>query len=311
MKRSLWFGLLIGTLGSAALLAVVGAANAQDGKPPDKGISVQPLVPAAGGGPNSPLGTTFSYQGLLKISGAPYSGSCDVQFTLWNGDPGAGGITIMTVAALPSPTAVSAGLITTFVDFGDQFQGDYRQIEPQVRCPAGSGSYQSLGVQVIYPVPYALGLQAGTTLAGPAGNGLWVGSSALPGTGIYASASNGSSAWGLAGYSGSGIGVLAYSADNTSTPHTALKVVGGKLAVGGSVRPAFVFTTTVVSSNCASLSSPLFNGDPNAMIFVTPRQTTGTVPATDVRVLYNSPTWNLCSPSLATGHSYNILVINQ
>jgi hypothetical protein len=59
------------------------------------------------------------------------------------------------------------------------------------------------------------------------------------------------------------------------------------------------------------MSSPLFNGDSTAMIFVTPRQTTATLPATDVKVLYNSGIWSLCSPSLATGQSYNILVINQ
>ena len=233
-----------------------------------------------------------------------------MQFTLWNGYPVAGGILITTVSALPAPTSVSAGLFTTYVDFGDQFQGDYRDIEPLVRCPSGSGSYQSLGVQTIYPAPYALGLRPGTTITGSAATGLTVVSSGVQGTGLMGEADNGSNAWGVAGYSNSGIGVIALSDDNVSTPHTALKINGGKLAVGGAVRPAFVFTVAVVSSNCTSLSSPLFDGDPNAMIFVTPRQTTITVPATDVRVLYNSG-WNLCSPSLAPGMTYNILVVNQ
>jgi len=315
MKRTLWFGLGVGLIGSLALLAIVGAANAQGDKPPgdkslDKNITVQPLTPTGGGGPDAPLGTTFSYQGLLKISGVPYTGNCDLQFTLWNGYPVAGGISITTVSALPAPTSVSAGLFTTYVDFGDQFQGDYRDIEPLVRCPSGSGSYQSLGIQTIYPAPYALGLRPGTTITGSAATGLTVVSSGVQGTGLMGEADNGSNAWGVAGYSNSGIGVIALSDDNVSTPHTALKINGGKLAVGGAVRPAFVFTVGVVSSNCTSLSSPLFNSDPNAMIFVTPRQTTITVPATDVRVLYNSG-WNLCSPSLAPGMTYNILVINQ
>jgi len=310
MKRTLWFGLLIGMIGSLALLALVGAANAQGDKPPDKTITVQPLAPTGGGGPNTPLGTTFSYQGLLKINGTPYTGNCDMQFTLYNGDPASGGILLATVGALPAPTSVSAGLFTTYVDFGDQFKGDYRDIEPLVRCPSGSGGYQSLGVQTIYPAPYALGLRPGTTITGSASTGLTVVSSGVQGTGIYGEADNGSNAWGLAGYSNSGIGVMALSDSNTSTPHTALKIYGGKLAVGGSVKPAFIFTVAVVSSNCTSLSSPLFDSDPNAMIFVTPRQTTITVPATDVRVLYNSG-WNLCSPSLAPGMTYNILVINQ
>ena len=311
MKRNFWFGLLVGLIGSLALLALVGAANAQGGKPPDKNITVQPLAPTGGGGPNTPLGTTFSYQGLLKVNGVPYTGNCDMQFTLWNGDPGSGGISIATVGALPAPTSVSTGLFTTYVDFGDQFKGDYREIEPLVRCPSGTGSYQSLGVQVIYPAPYALGLRPGTTITGSASTALTVVSSAPQGTGLIAQADNGSNAWGVAGFSNSGIGVLAVGGDNASTPNTALRISGGKLAVGGSVKPAFIFTVVVVSSNCTSMSSPLFNGDSNAMIFVTPRQTTVTVPATDVRVLYNTGTWSLCSPSLAPGMTYNVLVINQ
>src|SRR3972149_605219 len=166
MKRNLWFGLLVGLIGSLMLLALVGAANAQGGKPPDKNITVQPLAPTGGGGPNAPLGLAFSYQGLLKISGVPYTGNCDMQFKLWNGDPGSGGILLATVSALPAPTSVSTGLFTTYVDFGDQFQGDYREIEPLARCPSGSGITQSLGVQTIYPVPSALGPGPGPTLTG-------------------------------------------------------------------------------------------------------------------------------------------------
>ncbi len=66
-----------------------------------------------------------------------------------------------------------------------------------------------------------------------------------------------------------------------------------------------------VGDKCTSLLNPLVNGDPSAMIIVTPRQTTTVVPATDVRVLYNTGTWYLCSPSLAPDMTYNVLVINQ
>ncbi len=267
-------------------------------------VETQPLNPTGGGGPNAPLGTTFSYQGQLKISGVPYTGNCDLLFTLWNGDPGSGGISITTVSALPAPTSVNAGLFTTYVDFGDQFKGDYRQIEPRVRCPSGSGSYQSLGTQVIYGVPYALGLRPCTTITGSASTALTVVSSGVQGTGIYGEADNGTNAWGVGGYSNSGIGVMALSDNNTSTPHTALKIYGGKLSVGGAVKPAFVLTVGVVSSNCTSLSSPLFNGDSNAMIFVTPRQTTATTPATDVRVLYS--TWWLASVQPIVGPRHDV-----
>jgi hypothetical protein len=317
MKRNVWFGLLFGMLGSLVLLALVSAANAQGEKPPkppDKVITVQSLTPASGGGPDTLLGTTFSYQGLLKINGQPYTGSCDIQFTLWNGDPASGGISLGTVAALPSPTGVSAGLFTTYVDFGNQFQGDYREIEPQVRCPSGSGSYQSLGVQVIYPAPYALGLRPGTTISGSAATALSAVSTSLHGTGLVGAANNGSNAWGVDGESNSGIGVRAAGGDNASTPNTALNIYGGKLTVGGSnLKPAFIYTVGIVGGGCSPLSSPLFTGDPDAMLFVTPREVTLSTPspAKDVEVLYNAGFWYLCSPSLATGMTYNVLVINQ
>ena len=313
MKRNLWFGVFVGIIGSLVLLALVGVANAQSEKPPkppEKNITIESIA-APSVGPDTNLSTIISYQGLLKISGVPYTGTCDIKFSLWNGDPSAGGILIVTVDASPLINSVSAGLFTTHVDFGDEFHGDYRYLEPLVRCPAGSGSYQSLGVQTIYPVPYALGLRPGANITGSAPTALYTISTAPQGTGIWAVADNGTNAWGVYGHSNEGIAVFALGGDNTTTPNIALKIAGGKLAVAGNVQPAFILTVGVVSSGCTSLSSPLFNGDPSAMIFVTPRQTTVTVPATDVRVLYNTGTWNLCSPSLAPGMTYNVLVINQ
>jgi hypothetical protein len=242
MKQNFLAGVLGSFVGVALLLLIMnatGLASAQGPGPqkdvptPDRiTVETQPLNPTGGGGPNAPLGTTFSYQGQLKISGVPYTGNCDMQFKLWNGDPGSGGILLATVGALPAPTSVSAGLFTTYVDFGDQFQGDYRDIEPLVRCPSGSGSYQSLGVQVIYPAPYALGLRPGTTITGSASTALTAISSAPQGTGLWGQADNGTNAWGVAGFSNSGIGVLAVGGDNTGTPNTALRISGGRLAVG-------------------------------------------------------------------------------
>jgi hypothetical protein len=318
MKRTWWSGLLVGLIGSLALVVIVGAVHAQSDVPPDKVITVQPLAPSGGGGPNALLGTTFSYQGLLKIGGVPYTGNCDMQFTLWNGNPGSGGISITTVSALPLPTGVSAGLFTTYVDFGNQFKGDYRALEPLVRCPSGSGGYQSLGVQTIYPAPYALGLRPGTIIAGAVNTGLTVNASGMNGTGIFGEADNGSNAWGVAGYSNSGIGVMAISDNNASTPHTALRIFGGSLTVGGAVKPAFVYTVVVGGGACASISNPLTNGHSDAILIVTPLQNTGAAinPATDVYVAYSSGAggfWNLCrsSGTLATNMQYNILVINQ
>jgi hypothetical protein len=311
MKRNLWLGMLVGLVGSLALLGWAGAAYAQGVKPPEKDNPDAAPTITGGGGPNALLGTTISYQGLIKINGVPYSGTCDLQFKLWNGDPASGGLLIATVGSLPALTSVSAGLFTTYIDFGDQFQGDYRQLEPLARCPSGSGVYQSLGVQVIYPAPYALALRPGSTIRGASPTGLTSISTAVQGTGLTGQADNGANAWGVAGFSNSGIAVFAGGGNNSSAPNTALKIFGGKLSVGGSITPAFVFTAGTVSGGCAAMGNPLLNNDPNAMIFITPRQTAATAPATDVKVLYTAPTWYLCSPSLAAGMTYNVLIINQ
>jgi hypothetical protein len=145
----------IGVLLSAAVVSAGSLA-------PNVGPTVESQQLHGGGGAG-PIGTGFSYQGLLKKNGAPITGNCDMQFKLY--DAAVGGNLLGTVTAQPSPVAVTNGLFTTYIDFGDQFQGDYRYLEPLVSCPAGgSPSYQSLGLQVIYPSPYALSLRPGAII---------------------------------------------------------------------------------------------------------------------------------------------------
>jgi hypothetical protein len=136
-------------------------------------------------------------------------------------------------------------------------------------------------------------------------------STAPQGTGVTGRCDNGANAWGVYGTSLTGIGVLANGNDNSSSPNTALKINGGALAVGGTVKPAFVFETVVVSSGSSQINNALSDGDPNAILVVTPRQDTPTVPAVDVYVLYSSGHWYMHSPSLTPGMRYNILVIKQ
>jgi hypothetical protein len=342
MKRTVWFGFLVGLIGSLALLVIVGATNAQGDQPLDKIITVQPLAPTGGGGPDAPLGTTFSYQGQLKINGLPYTGNCDMQFTLWNGTPGSGGISITTVSALPAPINVSAGLFTTFIDFGDQFKGDYRQIEPRVRCPSGVGVYQSLGAQVIYGVPYALGLRPGATISGTADPALTINDNSANGialavnnmsdaqysTSLFADAFTGRA---IVGYSlamtGTGVGV--FGASNSSTGvgvvaqgggGTALSIWGGSIKVGGAGidtdTPVFIHQVKTgpggnvcdIQNYSTVIDNALINGRSDAILIVTPNygsKATGIAPAVGIPAVYYDSA-NECGKGAGRWVVYNL-----
>ena len=74
---------------------------------------------ALGPQPQAVLGTGFTYQGQLKNGTAPYSGSCNVQFSLWdsqNNNTGQVGST-HTIPGVP----VSTGFFTALVNSGGQF----------------------------------------------------------------------------------------------------------------------------------------------------------------------------------------------
>ena len=147
----------------AALVAALSTfglsgARAQDASPE--------LPPAPEGAPAeiAPLsvesaaampGTSFTYQGRLRSSGAPVNGACDFQFTLWNAS---------SVGTQIGPTVtktgvnVSAGLFTTDVDFGSgAFNGEQRFLAfscgrnaPVSRAPATRPA--SDGAAETYPI---------------------------------------------------------------------------------------------------------------------------------------------------------------
>jgi hypothetical protein len=94
----------------------------------------------------TPLGTSFTYQGRLQTSGAPANGPHDLLFSLYptatGGFPAAGPVCFDNVD-------VSGGLFTVTLDFGSAvFNGDARWLEIQVRADEGenceSGSYTVL-----------------------------------------------------------------------------------------------------------------------------------------------------------------------
>jgi hypothetical protein len=280
------------------LLAVAATATlALAQGPKGAGQALAPLVS---------VGTAFTYQGQLKNAAGSVNNTCDFQFRLFDAFEGGN-----LFSSISKTATVTNGTFTVQIDFGPAFTGDARWLDISVACPSG-GSFTPLTPrQAFTSAPYAAGVRPGVMITGAASTALTAVSSAPQGTGVIGEANVGTNAWGVYGSSGSGIGVFAAGSDNAGTPNTALKIYGGKLAVEGNVKPAFVFTVSGVSGGSSAMSSPLFNGDPNAMIFVTPRQTGAIAPARDVQVSYSSGIWYLYSPTLANGMTYNVLVINQ
>ncbi len=156
-------------LGVAASLiaaaALTSAARAQQ-EPPVAPPEIPPaehFSPASAESVAALAGTAFTYQGRLRSSGAPYTGNCDFQFSLWNA---ASGGTQIGSTVTASPVFVHAGLFTTTINFGDgAFNGEERFLQIAVRCPVGSGSYTTLAPrQKLTPAPYALALPGMRTL---------------------------------------------------------------------------------------------------------------------------------------------------
>jgi hypothetical protein len=139
----------------AVLLAFGGATS----------VRAQEPVPQATDGLTTPA---ITYQGQLKMSGGPVTGTCDFSFGLFGQQVGGsyiGGYDY--VYAEP----VSNGLFTVTLNAGGEFnpsgnsafQGDLRYLDIWVRCPAAaSGAFTELTPrQLITAVPYALTLVPG------------------------------------------------------------------------------------------------------------------------------------------------------
>jgi len=101
----------------------------------------------------SAQGTAFTYQGLLNSSGNPVNGTYDLTFTLFG--TSAGG-TAIAGPVTNSAVAVSNGLFSLTMDFGNQFTGSDRWLEIGVR-PTGGGAFTTLSPrQQLTPTPYAI-----------------------------------------------------------------------------------------------------------------------------------------------------------
>src|ERR1043165_4281529 len=79
----------------------------------------------------APTDTHFTYQGRLKKSGLPITGTADLTFTLF--DSASGGAQIGATQSLLS-TTLADGLLTVDLDFGaSSFNGDGRWLQIAVR----------------------------------------------------------------------------------------------------------------------------------------------------------------------------------
>jgi hypothetical protein len=119
-------------------------------------------VPAAA----APLGTGITYQGLLRSSGAPVTGSYDFDFRLFTDSTGG---TLVGTDQAALGVAVVNGLFTVSLDFGSAaFDGSARWLDIQVRA-AGGPTYTALAPrQPVLAAPYAL-----RAINGPSGASQW------------------------------------------------------------------------------------------------------------------------------------------
>lgn len=99
----------------------------------------------------------ITYQGELRQSGVPASGSFEFEFELFDAPAGGGSRS----AVLQRTLAVSEGIFTAVLDFGSApFDGAATWLEVRVR-PAGSGPYTPLAPrQAVTAAPYALHAQS-------------------------------------------------------------------------------------------------------------------------------------------------------
>ncbi len=117
MKRNFLPNLLVCL---AIGLALVGLATASP--------AARAMMPTVAGpaGADAAVGTSFTYQGRLVQSGAPVTGSCNFQFSLWDAD--SGGAQVGTTQTKTGVT-VDKGYFTVALDFGaNAFNGEARYL---------------------------------------------------------------------------------------------------------------------------------------------------------------------------------------
>lgn len=133
-------------------------------------ITILGAVPAVYGA--APVGTAFTYQGQLKLGGAPVNISCDFDVGLWTAEAGGTELGVQVIQ-----TEVKNGLFMLKLNEASQFganafNGEARWLEVAVCCPDPAGAtctgsdFATLPRQELTPSPYAL-----FAANGPGGDG--------------------------------------------------------------------------------------------------------------------------------------------
>ena len=132
--------------------------------------------------PNSPLGTSFTYQGQLKdSSGNPVTDTCAFRFRLWDAESGG---TQVGSNSLAEGVSVTNGYFTAQVNVGGEFgsnafPGEARWLEVGVKC-TGDADYTDLSPrQALTAAPYAAYAPAAGAAA-TAASAPWSGLTGVP-----------------------------------------------------------------------------------------------------------------------------------
>ena len=162
-------------------------------------------------------GTSFTYQGQLRRSGAAFNGLCNFHFSLWD----AASAGTQQGSTLPiNGVNVTNGLFTVVLDFGDQFRGGSRWLATSVQC-SGDGGFTPLDPrQPITAAPYALSLRPGATIEGGTSGGTVLRLSNPQGVGLSGSGHElgveGIGTWGVYGLTREPGGIGVYGLATTS-----------------------------------------------------------------------------------------------
>ncbi len=119
------------------------------------------------------VGSSFKYQGQLKLSGSPVNDTADFEFTLWDADVGG---TMIGSTVMVNNVLIVDGIFTVELNFGtDAFEGDARWLDIAVASPSGSALTTLVPRQELTATPYAQSLRPGAHISGPFPGGLFEG----------------------------------------------------------------------------------------------------------------------------------------
>jgi len=233
--------------------------------------------------PQDSVTTAFTYQGRLLDNDAPVNATCDFRFNLY--DDAWFSPSLVAGPMDRAAVEVSDGYFSTVIDFGaSAFNGEGRQLQILVRCPAGSGEYTTLtGMVTLNAVPYAHSLRPGANISSDTAGGLGavLHVEDMYGGGFASAAFEGQSTQGVGvhGESGSGYGVYGeatvtggvgvYGAAPTTGTVGIATSGGSGIGLYGkgnyagvySDGDAYVTGSTQISENAVVLGDAYLNGD--------------------------------------------------